>query len=698
MSASSFRDRCRRLGWILGLPGLALILGLGLSRTTPDIEARLDAGAAAIARATAEPDSEPWLRFEARGRDLAVLGEAPDAGMRESAYRQLAALPGLRRLAGPVGVVEAVTPFVWTATRTKPDRIDLTGNRPAAIGPSALAERLAPALPAETRLRDRARAALGAPPDFTEAAFFALTALGHLAPGGHATLQDTTLSLAGEAASVADEVTLRAALATPPTGYAVGTVAIVPALVRDFRFGIDRAPGGGLRLSGYVVSEADRTDLRKRATEAADGAGITDETRNARGLAAGIDPKALTGFALRVVALLQEGGATFAEGAVTVSGVALDGQALGEIAGLMRDQRPAGIAAGPVSLETRPLSPYRLAIRRDSDSVTLSGHLPDPATRDRLLASLRPRFFRERIVDRSRMAEGAPADLATALEPAIGSLALLAQGEIRLADRRLTLAGRTLYAETGRRIAADFSRALPAGWQGAATIAGPDAMEPLDPNLCRTRFAGLIAGAPLRFAPASAILAPAFYPVLDGLAAWAKACPDGRITVMGHRDAPGAAPAPKPALDTAVESTASLDDQAKADPAPGTKPSGAKPSSANAPNAKPAAAKPAPAQATDTKATEIKAAEAKATEAKAAVTKAAVIKAAEAKGPPAKKSAPTEAKSAAPAEPEPDLPRQRALVVTEYLLQAGIPADRISAAPAGTQPPAGAGLGFTLVP
>lgn len=668
VSASSFRDRFRRPGWIVGLPGLALILGLGLPWVSPRIEAGLDAGAEAIARATAEPGSEPWLRFEARGRDLFVLGEAPDAGIRENAYRQLAALPGLRRLDGPVGLVEEVTPFVWTATRTRPDRIDLTGNRPAAIGPAALADRLAPSLPAETRLRDRAKAALGAPPDFAEAAAYALTALGHLTPGAHATFQDTTLSLAGEAASVADEVTLRASLTTPPTGYAVGTVAIVPALVKDFRFGIDRASGGGLRLSGYGVSEADRADLRRRAAEAADGAGVTDDTRNARGLPAGIDPKALTGFALEIVALLQEGSVTFADGAITVSGIALDGQALGEIAGMMRDGRPAGIAAGPVSLETRPLSPYRIAIRRDSDSVTVSGHLPDPATRERLLASLRPRFFRERIVDRSRMAEGAPADLAAALEPAIGSLALLAQGEIRLADRALTLTGRTLYAETGRRIAADLPRALPAAWRAEATIAGPETGDQTDPESCRTRFTDLSQGRALHFAPASAILAPAFYPVLDALAAWGKTCPAGRIIVTGPLDPPGAAPAAKPALDTAVESTASLDEQAKANPAPGAKPSGSK---------------PAPAKATDTR---------------AAVTKTAVTKPAEAKGTPAKKPAQAEAKPAAPAEPEPDLPRQRALAVTEYLLQAGIPADRIAAAPAGTQLPAGAGLGFTLVP
>jgi hypothetical protein len=61
------------------------------------------------------------------------------------------------------------------------------------------------------------------------------------------------------------------------------------------------------------------------------------------------------------------------------------------------------------------------------------------------------------------------------------------------------------------------------------------------------------------------------------------------------------------------------------------------------------------------------------------------------------KEAGTEApKEAKPAEPEPDIARQRALVIVEYLLQAGIPADRIVAAPAGRANATGQGVGLAL--
>nr|WP_246733093.1 hypothetical protein [Methylobacterium sp. BTF04] len=631
---------------------------------TRTIEARLDAAAGAIARATTEPGAEPWLRPEARGRDLAILGEAPDPGLRAAAYERLAAMPGLRRLDGPVGLVEDARPFVWTATRTTPDRIDLTGNRPASLGPGAFAERLGPALPPETQLRDRAKAAHGAPPDFADAAAYAVSTLKNLQPGAHVTLEDTRLSLSGEAVSVADEASLRAALAAPPAGYTLGTVEILPALVKDFRFGIARAAGGALKLSGFVVSQKAQAELRQQATDAAEGAGITDETQTARGLAAGIDPPSLARFALQLAGLLQDGTVSFADGAIAVSGIALDGQALGEVAGLMRDGRPAGIAAGPVTLETRPLSPYRVSIRREADAVTIGGHLPDQATRERLLAALRPRFFRERIVDKSRMADGAPAGLAPALETAIAPLSLLARGEIKVADRDLTLTGDSLYAESAQRIEGDLPRALPAGWQGDVAVAAPSAARPLDPEICKAQFAERVQATPLHFSPGSGTLKAAFYPLLDGLAALAKTCPALRIEVTGHGDPAGSAPVAKPTLDTAVDSTASLD-AAKASPAPAKE--------VKAPDVKASAAKPTPAKSTETKPAETKPA-------------------------PAKKAAKAEPKPApvVPAEPEPDLPRQRALVIVEYLLQAGIGADRIAAAPPGSLRPAAGGVGFAL--
>ncbi len=640
----------RRTGWLVGLPGLAVILGVTVPLATPPLEAHLDAEAAAIVRETTAAGAEPWLRATARGRDLIVAGEASDAAARDAALARLSALPGPRRIVGALGLVETAAPFVWTATRAGPDRVALAGNRPAEIGPLALAGRLAPALPPGTHLDDGAHAAYGAPADFGEAATQAVSALKALQPGARVELADTRLSIRGEALSTEDEARLRASLATPPTGFTLGTIEILPANVPDFAFRLARASGGAITLTGHVVSETARATLRAGATEIAEGAGILDETRTARGLDPAVDPAGLTAFALRLVALLQAGDVAFAKGALSVTGIALDGQAVDEIAGLLRDARPAGVAAGPVRLETRPLTPYRVQLRREADSVTLGGHLPDAATRERLLAALRPRFFRERIVDRSRLAEGAPDGLTGALDQGIATLAVLARGEVRVADRTLTLTGESLYPESARRIEADLPRSLPAGWRGEAAIAVPGVAAGADPAACAARFTELEPAQALRFTPGSATLTAALYPFLDAVAAWAKACPTGRIAVTGHADPAGSPPAQKPAVETAVESTSSVD--------------------AKTPDAK-ASAKPA--------------------ETKPGKTKPEAAKS-------AKASTDKAPKPEASAEPEPDLPRQRALALVDYLLQAGLPADRIAADPAAPSRAPAEGIGVALRP
>lgn len=657
----------QKFGWAVGLPGLALIVGVATPFLASRAERRLEDNAGAVVRATAETGLEPWLRLTVRGRDLIATGEAPDEAGRVAALDRLKRLPGLRRVVGRIGIVEDASPFVWTATRTSPERIELTGNRPVEIGPSALAAKLAPELPSETRIVDQAKAARGAPPDFSTASAFALEQLKPLAPGASATIADTTVSLSGEASTVADYEAVRQALAHPPTGFTMGKVDIRPAATPDFRFAVTRERGGNLVLSGNVVSETAREEIRAVADDAADGATVDDRMQTARGLADGIDPTTLGRFAFRVSSLMQDGSVTFADSRVSVSGTALDGQAIGEIDALLRDGRPSGTRAGPVDLAAMPLSPYRFMVRRESDAVTLTGHLPDGATRDRILATLRPRFFRERIVDKIRIAEGAPANLTGAIEAGISALSLLATGEIRISDRTLALSGNSLYRESAGRFEMDLSRRMPAGWQGQAEVK-PSASETMEDKACRGSFDRAIEGRRLLFAPGSVTLKAEFYPTLDAVASAAKACTGLRIEVTGHVDPAGAAGAPKPALDAGVENTSSVDSGKARDADKASKPAVAK---TDKPPVKPADPKPASAKDGKDKANGDKAAK--------------------------EKDAKTEAsKEAKPAEPEPDMARQRALVIVEYLLQAGIPADRIVAAPAGRANATGQGVGLAL--
>ncbi|CAO4192733.1 OmpA family protein [Methylorubrum extorquens] len=641
----TLRSRLIRAGWIVGLPLLAVIAAaayFGMLRVTE----RLEREATAIAAATGEGQPEPWLRVSVAGRDLTATGEAPEASQREAAVGRLAAIDGIRRLTDRTGVVEEVSPFVWSVERPAAGRVEATGSRPAEVGAFELAQRLKPALPRDATLSDNARAARGAPRDFPDAAAFAVERLQDLTTGAVATLNDTVISIRGEAASLAAYDALRTALATPPQGYTLGTIEITPPVVSDFRFGVSRRPDGSLELNGHVASESAREEIRAAAAEAAEGAAVDDRLRDARGLPPGIDGPALARFVFQLAGLLHEGRVSFEGEAVSVEGNALDAGAVAEAQTLMRDARPPGIAAGRVALSARPIVPYVLRIRRGSDSVTVSGHLPDRATREALLARLNPRFFRESIHDRTRLADGAPAALGAALAEAVDPLSTLASGELTITGTSLRLTGTSLYPESAARLAQSLPKAMPAGWSATVAVtsdAAPSATADLGP--CRQRLAERTAGHTLRFAPGSTALAPEFYPVLDAVAALARACPAERIEVVGHLDPAGVKPETQadPVADEAAKETA-----------------------------------PKPAKA-DTK-----------KDAKAS-------KGSKAKAETKQETSKSEPKPEAKSEPKPekteaeradagaDLARARALAVVDYLQKAGVPLER-AAAPTGVAP------------
>ncbi len=153
----------RSIGWLAGLP---LLAGAWVAATTvaePRLESALEAPAGMIVSRTGRDGAEPWLRVEARGRDLVASGEAPMQAALDEARAALAAVPGHRRILDRLGLVAEVSPFTWAVVHRTPDRLDLIGHRPAEIGRAALAETLSAGLPAGLSVRDAARAARGAP-------------------------------------------------------------------------------------------------------------------------------------------------------------------------------------------------------------------------------------------------------------------------------------------------------------------------------------------------------------------------------------------------------------------------------------------------------------------------------------------------------------------------------------------------------
>ncbi|MCJ2140605.1 hypothetical protein [Methylobacterium sp. E-066] len=667
-----FAQGLRRAGWLAGLPALALIWVSATLYAAPQIADRIEAAGARVAAGTATATGEPWLRLEARGRDLAAEGEAPDVGERETVLAKLAALEGPRRIVSEVGLVETASPFLWAAVRTGTARVALEGSRPVEIGRRALEARVTGTLAPGTHLDDTARAARGAPPDFASAAAFLAARLSGLAKGGRAALSDTVLSLSGEALDVPAYEALRAALSDPPAGFSIGRIEILPPAVAQYRFAVQKSARGVL-LDGFAPSAADRDGALRAAAEAVPGGTVQDRLLTARGLDPAIDPKALIAFAFKLAELIQAGTVSFADDTVSVTGDAIDAQAIPDAAALMREGRPAGVKPGAVALTARPLSPYRVAIRRTPEAVTLTGHLPDDATRERVLAALRPRLFREPVIDRTRLADGAPPDLGPALAAAAPLVVTLATGEVAVSDRALTLTGESLYREAAARVPDRLAEALPPGWTGQAAVTARQPAETRDPAACRAEAAATLAGASLRFPAGGATLTPAFYPVLDALAALAKACPSLRIAISAPADPAKPKPAPGEGAPTAEAAPTQMASTARPETPAAT-------GSAPKPNSKEAAPKAHPEPETH------------AAPKKPEPAKPAAAKAAGSKTTPTQK---TETKpKAAVDDPPLDLPRLRGQAVIEYLLQAGVRPDQLSAGPDAPPGP----VAFALLP
>lgn len=459
--------RIRPERWVWALP---LLGGLWVGATIT-LEARiagdLASAAAPVVGATAQAGGgEPWLAVSVTGRDVVASGEAPSAEARRSVLEELAYLPGVRHLDDRIGAVAAPPRFalraVWDGTRLRAE-----GFRPAELGKAAFVERLRAELPGGVEVADATRAGAGSPDAFMDLAVFAVRQLASLS-NGVATVVDRTLSLRGEAPDPESYNAVRAALRSPPGGAATGTVEIEPPLLRPFLWSAERHGDGTLVLAGHVPSEGSRAELKGEAERIAPGQ-VADRMQTARGAPAGLDFSAATRFALAELARLQQGTVALEEERLSLRGAAIRGA----IPGLVRafeGRLPQGLRPGAVELEPAIVEPYLFTARRTADALVLEGFYPDERTREALLSFIRSRLFGETVLDRGRLADGAPPNFQAGAEAALAQLSYLAAGEAAIRGTVLSLTGESLYAQTAERVPQALSAAAPAGWTVSAEV------------------------------------------------------------------------------------------------------------------------------------------------------------------------------------------------------------------------------------
>jgi hypothetical protein len=188
-----------------------------------------------------------------------------------------------------------------------------------------------------------------------------------------------------------------------------------------------------------------------------------------------------------------------------------------------------------------PASPFVFRIRRTPGEVILSGYLPDGETREAVLGVAKELFLMERVVDRARLADGAPRGFKAAALAGVGAVAQTVGGEAVLSGASMVLSGEVLYPQSAERIRRDAPAAAPRGWTVKTEVIVPGEGR-LDKAACRRKVAEVLAREPVRFAEGVSLERRSFG-VLDDLAEALRACSDAAIEVVGLPE--GKAPAPE---------------------------------------------------------------------------------------------------------------------------------------------------------
>lgn len=518
----------RPAGWTAGLPALALLVLMTVLRAAPEVETGIRhdllAGrgeAAGLARSRA--------RLEVDGRDVAVVADFPlpfESGLR--LRDEALAVANVRRFRTEVAVPTALDPFRFTATKNA-SGLRLTGGVPSGELRAAIVD-LASKTLSEDAIDDRLRLATGAPPGFAEASAFLIRLLDGM-QAGEASLSGNRLAIVGDALDRPSYESLTAALRRPPAGFDIGRVDVAPPVTEAFRWSA-RIDPDGLHLAGFVPSDALRSDLARAAAARFPNLAVDDRMLTARGLDRRVDFAVLTRAALDGLARVQAGEAGLDGHTLSFRGETVVRTERAALDSAVRANLPAGVTIGNVEIVVVPASPFVFSAKRVDGRVELGGYLPGEPERVLAAGLVTRRYPGERLVDRTALADGAPAGFAQAERAALETLANFAEGEVVLRDRDARLGGRVLYRQLAERLRGSAATLVPDGWTAAISVEGPAPENALDRFACADLLDEAAQRHPVQFVPGKPVLAPASGSALDFASDIVRRCGAAAIRVV----------------------------------------------------------------------------------------------------------------------------------------------------------------------
>ena len=292
---------------------------------------------------------------------------------------------------------------------------------------------------------------------------------------GHAwaqvSIKGRDLTLSGIAP---DEDSQARALAIVRDVYGVRVASDVSTLLpeeKPYRLTISKT-ADGVSLSGFVPNESTRSNIIAMITRMLPGIALADQMRLARGAPEGL--VALAGYGLAAFPRFSTGSVEISDRTLSISGQALDPEdheiALAAVAAIPDS---AGVV-GSVDITPAAVSgEYTWSAEIAPDGLKLEGYAPDASTRAAILSIANTFTPDVTVDDQMRLASGVPGGMEWegAAEEALSILSEFSEGRAIVRGKVLDLAGEARDADAFRRVEAALSAGFSSGLVlGAADI------------------------------------------------------------------------------------------------------------------------------------------------------------------------------------------------------------------------------------
>jgi OOP family OmpA-OmpF porin len=419
-------------------------------------------------------DGHDWAEVEVSGRNVTLRGVSPSSEAQAAALLSAGSVAGVGSVADASSLLPLASPYAWSVKKAGPV-LTLIGSVPSEGFRSSLLAATRRALP-DAQIHDEMQLARGASPAFNAGTAFVLDRLEYF-EDATLTISDSTLSVAGTAA---DREAFAAArlefVDNVPSQLALGPLDILPARADPFVWSA-AYDGSTLSLAGYVPDEIVGEELLQTAKTAFPDAEIGNEMEVASGAPEGFADAAL--FAIGALTRFDRGGVALDGMELDITGKAKTVDDYESVLAAFAGALPQGMRVVTSAITPATVSDYGWRGARADGKVTLAGFVPSPEAKNEVVALADDLFGDDELVDEVRIAAGEPRmDWIGAIKFAMRQLDRLTYGSVVLDDRTFSIEGEAESSEAFTALLADNAQTLPASLELGRAGVRPPAVSP----------------------------------------------------------------------------------------------------------------------------------------------------------------------------------------------------------------------------